>query len=197
MALIREFLSEIDARWKPLGGEPITLQTIGSAALMLQCDYARGTKDGDILGSATLGQAAEDQLLSLAGKGADIFAQFRIYVDIVRSAILFAPQTLIFHPVSDLKLRNFSIEALDATDVAVSKLKRFKPDDIADIREMAKRGFIEHKRLISRFEAAMDFLSTSAQAEDFPRYISKLRIVERDILGVPPADIELPLWMQD
>lgn len=42
MALIREFLTEIDAKWNPIGGEPILLQVIGSAALMLQCDYGRG-----------------------------------------------------------------------------------------------------------------------------------------------------------
>jgi len=35
VALIKEFLTEIDARWKPIGGEPFTLQVIGSAALML------------------------------------------------------------------------------------------------------------------------------------------------------------------
>ena len=55
MALIKEFLTEIDAKWKPIGGEPILLQVIGSAALMLQCDYERGTKDGDVL-EAPIGQ---------------------------------------------------------------------------------------------------------------------------------------------
>lgn len=46
MKLIREFLSEIDAHWKPIGAVPIRLRIIGSAALMLQTDYQRGTKDG-------------------------------------------------------------------------------------------------------------------------------------------------------
>lgn len=49
VAQFKELLTEIDARWKPVGAEPITLQVIGSAALMLQADYERGTKDGDVL----------------------------------------------------------------------------------------------------------------------------------------------------
>ena len=197
MALIREFLSAIDAQWKPLGEEPITLRVIGSAALMLQCDYERGTKDGDILESKEVSPAVQARLLALADKGTAIHAQFRIYIDIVKNAILFAPQKLIFHPVPDLKLINFSVEVLDPVDVAVSKLKRFKPEDANDIKAMVDRGLIPHKTLVSRFEAAMDFLSTSAQADNFPRYLSKLRLIERDMLGVPSAEIELPLWMQE
>jgi len=51
VVLIKEFLKAIDARWKPVGGEPLALQVIGSAALMLQTNYDRGTKDSDVLES--------------------------------------------------------------------------------------------------------------------------------------------------
>ncbi|MBI5881770.1 MAG: hypothetical protein HZB91_01500 [Elusimicrobia bacterium] len=182
MALIREFLAEIDAQWKPVGGEPITLQVIGSAALMLRCDYERGTKDGDILESKELPPVVKAQLMALADKGTAIHAQFRLYIDIVRSAILFVPQRLIFHPVPDMRLKNFSIEALDAVDVVVSKLKRFNANDMGDIRAMADRRLLDHKKLVARFEAAIDMFSTDARSEEFPRYINNLRIVERDSL---------------
>ena len=194
---IRQFLAAIDAKWKAVGGEPITLQVIGSAALMLQCDYDRGTKDGDILESKEIPPAVKTQLLALADKGTDLSKDFRMHIDIVRSAILFVPQRLIFHPVPDLRLKNFSVEALDVVDVAVSKLKRFNQSDKNDIRAMADRGLVDHKKLIARFEAAIDMFSTDARSEEFPHYIKNLRFVEKEILDVPSADIELPLWMQD
>lgn len=91
VAQFKEFLTEIDARWKPVGTEPITLQVIGSAALMLQADYDRGTKDGDVLESRDGPAAIKEQLLALAGKKTKLHDQFRIYLDVVQRAILFLP----------------------------------------------------------------------------------------------------------
>ena len=196
MARIRQFLAELDARWKPVGAEPFTLQIIGSAALMLQCDYDRGTKDGDILESKDLSPAVKSQLLFLAEKGSGLHKELRIHVDIVRSAILFLPQKPEFHPVPDLRLKNFSIEALDPVDVALSKLKRFSQSDRNDIRALADRGRLDQKRLLARFEAAIDMFSTDARADEFPLYIKNLHFVEREILGVEPSPVELPDWMQ-
>ena len=41
------------------------------------------------------------------------------------------------------ELKNFEITALDITDVVVSKLKRFTPNDAADIRAVVERDFLE------------------------------------------------------
>lgn len=192
MALIREFLAEIDAKWKPIGGEPILLQIIGSAALMLQCDYERGTKDGDVLEAKDGPPAIKEQLISLAGKESDLHKQFRVHIDVVNRAIPFLPQQPVFHPLPSLPLRNFKIEVLDAVDVVLSKLKRYNSDDKNDIRAMADRMLFDHGRLVARFEAAADWFSMDARAADVPRYLKHLRAVERDILGIPSADIELP-----
>jgi len=67
MALIEEFLTEIDRLWKPEAPGKIPLRIIGSAALMLQDDYERGTKDGDVLETKDITPAVKDQLLALAG----------------------------------------------------------------------------------------------------------------------------------
>ena len=197
MELIRNFLTEIDARWKPIGEEPITLQIIGSAALMLQTTYERGTKDGDVLESRHGSPKIKEQLLALAGKGTDMNKQFRVYIDMVNRAILFLPQQPIFHPLPKLSLKNFKIEVLDVTDVVLSKLKRYSSDDANDIRAMAEKKLLDHKKLAARFEAAADWFSTDARADDVPRYLRNLRKVERDILDVPPSKIELPDSMQD
>lgn len=68
MSPLKELLTEIDARWKPLGGEPVALQIIGSAALMLQTVYDRGTKDGDVLGSRDGSAAVDEQLRALVAR---------------------------------------------------------------------------------------------------------------------------------
>jgi hypothetical protein len=197
VTLIKEFLKAVDARWTPIGNEPIILQIIGSTALMLQCDYDRGTKDSDILESKELPPAAKAQLLEFADKGTALCKEFRIYLDIVRSSILFVPQTLLFHPVPDLKLKNFSIQVLDVTDVVISKLKRFNQSDKDDIRAMADKNLLDHKKLLARFEAAIDIFSTDARAEEFPHYIKNLNFVEEEILGEKPTKIDLPDWLAD
>jgi hypothetical protein len=192
VALIREFLTEIDAKWKPIGGEPILLQVIGSAALMLQCDYERGTKDGDVLEAKDGPPTLKEQLISLAGKESDLHKQFRVYIDVVNRAILFLPQQPVFHPLPSLPLKNFRIEVLDIGDVVLSKLKRYNSDDKNDIRAMADKKLLDHGRLVARFEAAADWFSMDARAADVPRYLKNLHAAERDILGLPPSAIELP-----
>ncbi|MHB2027013.1 MAG: DUF6036 family nucleotidyltransferase [Elusimicrobiota bacterium] len=192
MALIKEFLKEIDARWKPIGGEPFALQVIGSAALMLQTDYDRGTKDGDVLESSSRPAAIKEELIALAGKETDIHKQFRIHIDVVNRAILFLPQRPAFHPLPDLELRNFKVEVLDVTNVVLSKIKRYNSDDKNDIRAMAEKNLLNHKKLIAGFKAAADWFSLDARAADVPYYLKNLHKVERDILGLPESDIELP-----
>lgn len=192
MAQIKELLTEIDKRWRPIGAEPITLQIIGSAALMLQTDYDRGTKDGDVLESKENTVAIKEQLLALAGKNTDLHAQFGMYVDVVFRALLFLPTKAQFHPLPGLSLKNFKIELLDVVDVVISKLSRFNNSDRNDIRAMADRGLIDHARLVKRFEAAALWFSCDARAEDVPRYLKNFHTVERDMLALPLSEIELP-----
>lgn len=192
MALIEDFLKEVDANWKGVGGEPVRLQIIGSGALMLQTDFLRGTKDSDVLESAGVTAPVKSQLLALAGRNSPMSDRYRHYVDVVKLGLLFMPQRALFHPVESLKLRNFKVEVLDIVDVAVSKLARYKLEDANDIRAMADRGLLDHARFIKRFKAAADWFSMDARASDVPKYLERLRVVERDILAVPPADIELP-----
>ncbi|MFH1726165.1 MAG: DUF6036 family nucleotidyltransferase [Elusimicrobiota bacterium] len=189
-------MNEIDARWKPAGGEPILLSLIGSAALMLQTDYERGTKDSDVLESAEITPAVKTQLLELGGPKTSLSEKYRMYLEVVTQAILFWPQRPVFHPVRDLALKNFSVEVLDVTDVVVSKLKRLNQNDSDDIKAMSTRKLLDHGKLASRFESAVDMYSMDARAEELDKYIANLNRVERDFLGVPESEIEKPDWMR-
>lgn len=196
MKLIRDFLSEIDAGWKPIGGEPICLRLIGSAALMLQTDYERGTKDGDILEAAEITLAVKAQLLKRGGPRTPLSKKFGMYLEVVQRAILFWPQGAVFHPVPDLALKNFSIEVLDVTDIVVSKLKRLNQNDSDDIGAMAAKKLLDHGKLVRRFKSAVDMYSMDARVEDLDKYIANLNRIERDFLGAPESKIEKPDWMQ-
>lgn len=192
MAPIKEFLVEIDAKWKPLGGEPFPLQVIGSAALMLQTDFVRGTKDGDVLESSDGNPGIKEQLEALAGRNTDLHLRHRLYIDVVKEAILFLPPKPVFLPLAKVPLKNFRLEVLDITDVVLSKLKRLNADDLGDTRAMSARGLIDHPRLVARFRAATDWFGMDARANQLPRTLKNLHTVEREILGVPLSDIELP-----
>jgi hypothetical protein len=60
---------------------------------------------------------------------------------------------------------------------------------------MIDRNLVLPARLVSRFRAAVDLFSGDARAEDLPRYVRNLHRVERDMLGVPETEIELPDWI--
>lgn len=164
---------------------------------MLQADYERGTKDGDVLESQDLTPEIRRGLLALGGRNTTLHRRNGIYLDIVFGALPFLPQRPRWHPQPALTetLRGFSIETLDIVDVVVSKLARFDANDQHDIEAMVERERVPHESLIERFRAAVDFLIGDAREVDLPEYVSNLNRVERDVLLVPETEIELPSWI--
>jgi len=194
---VDDFFRELDGLWTSLPEERIRLPIIGSAALMLQVDYARGTKDSDILETAALTEAIKARLLGLAGKGTDLNRRHRLYIDIVPGGLPFLRQKSLWHPAPlNRSLVNFQIDVLDVVDVVVSKLKRFNANDKSDIEAMVSRDLVPHDALIDCFREAVDF-TMDAKASDVPRYVSNLHGVERDLFDVEPTEIELPSWIEN
>ncbi len=191
------FFKEIDATWQPVGAGKIPLRILGCAALSLQTDYERGTKDGDVLETDAVTPAVQQQLLGLAGPGTRLSVRHRLHIDIVHRGLAFLPHVPAWRPCVALnrELTHFEIELLDVVDVVVSKLKRFHANDVGDIRAMVDRGLVEHPRLIERFRSAVDVFSGDARASDLPRYVENLHRIERDDFDVPESDIELPEWI--
>lgn len=194
---IDAFFQEIDRAWPERPAEKIELRLLGSTALMLQTDYARGTKDGDVLDTAILTGETKERLLAMAGKKTMLHARHLIYLDIVENGLPFLPRPPQWHPLPELNasLRTFEISVLDVVDVVVSKLKRFHADDQSDVGAMIDRDLVTHARLVSRFRSAVEVFSMDARAYDLPRYVRNLHRVERDMLGVPETEIDLPEWI--
>lgn len=197
MSRISDFLTDIDRRWTEPTPVKMRLPIIGSAALMLQADYERGTKDSDVLETAELAGTTGERLVRLAGKGSDLHRRWRMYLEIVAAALPFLPQSPAWLDVPDLnaELRNFSVAVLDVVDVVVSKLKRFNPNDASDIAAMIDRDLVPHDNLILRFKSAVESYSMDARADDLPAYVDNLNRIERDQFGLPPTDIDLPAWV--
>jgi hypothetical protein len=195
--VISNFITDIDHRWASRVAEKIRLRIIGSAALMLQTEYARGTKDSDVLQTDQLLGDNKIHLEKLAGKGSELHRRHKLYIDIVASGLPFLPRVPIWHAIPELNqsLLNFHIESLDVVDVVVSKLKRFSPSDESDIDAMVSLGAVPHETLLARFKAAVDNFEMDARAENIPSYIENLHRVERDILGVPETELDLPDWV--
>ena len=195
--MIDEFFKELDGKWKVKNSEPILLRVIGSTALFLQTDYARGTKDTDILELENLTPDIQDELLRLSGKKSILFKKYHVYLEIIGRAWPFLPQRPLFHPIDSLNksLKNFHIEALDIVDVMVSKLKTFRHQDRDDIIAMIDLDRVSHDKLVDRFKSAMIRWELDARAEDLPMYISNLNEIERDFLNVTESQFELPRWI--
>lgn len=192
MSGLHDFFADLDGSWPP-AVQRVTLHLLGSTALMLQTEYARSTKDSDVLETAELTGPIKQQLLAVAGRGSELHHRHRVYLDIVGSALPFLPQQPVWHPVIlAARPRHFDVVALDVVDVVVSKLARLSDDDLADIDAMVAARRVPHARLIERFARAVDWAAYDAQAFKLPSYVERLHRIERDIFGVHETAIELP-----
>lgn len=196
MARINDFFQDLDGLWQPTTSNKTPLCIIGCSALLLQTDYARGSKDSDVLETAEVSGAVKESLLALAGKGSRLHKRHGHYLDIVAPGLPFLPQQPLYHPTAlNQSLRNLEIAVLDVIDVVVSKLKRFSANDVADIRAMVGRDLVEPARLDARFRSAVETYLEDARAPDLPKYIENLNTVQRDMLLVPESKIDLPDWI--
>ena len=184
MAPVDDFFRKLDGLWGP-PPDRIRLNVIGSAALMIQFDYQRGTKDGDVLQTQDIAGPIKDQLLRLADRGSALHARTRMYLDIVPNGLPFLPSPPRWLPVDRLAaLTHLDLQALDVVDVVVSKLKRFNANDVDDIRAMVDRDLVLHEALLERFRSAFAVFAYDARAPELIKYVANLNQVERDLLGV-------------
>jgi hypothetical protein len=196
MTPFETFLQDLDrlyAGQRPAGAAKVGLRILGSVALMIQADYVRGTKDGDVLESAPINQAIKQELLELGGKRTPLANRHGIYLDIVPSGILFLPGASVYHLLPELSaaLACFDVQVMDITDACITKLKRFSGNDQADLAAMVKLGKLDHARFLDRFLSAIDYCRGQAFSDDYSKIVDRFHQTERDIFLVPETHIDL------
>lgn len=193
-------LLDLDKLWQGEGKLRIRIRVLGSMSLMLQTDYERGTKDGDILYAHPIDAEIKERLLALGGQGSALAKRHRVYLDIVASGLLMLPAQPRYLPLPDLSatLAHFEVEALSVPDVVITKLKPFRPADIADIAAMIVRGHVTHEQFRSLFLSAIDrFADGATGAERLSKIVQNFHQVERDYFGTEETPIELPPWVDE
>jgi len=195
--MIKSFFEDLDKGWQPLGPEPILLPVVGSTALFLQTDYERGTKDTDFLEVQEIFPEIAKTLLRLGGEDSSLHKKHRLFIQIIKRPVLFLPPDPKFIEMNSIQLSHFKIQVLDVVDVVVSKLKPYRAKDLDDIREMVKRGHVEPDKLLERFLLAKERWLNDSRASGLKNYIDNLHEVQRELLGVPETQIDLPGWLSE
>lgn len=197
MSTVDAFFADVDREWAR--GPTLTLRLIGSTALMLQSDYRRGTKDGDVLLTDEISSDVERRFVAIAGRGSLLHQRHAMYLEFVHEAFPFLPTPPLWHKVTRLttSLNHLRIEALDVTDVAVAKLARFHRTDRDDIAAVIARDLLPVDRFEARFVSAIERWWYDARAEELPRIVRNFHQVQSDMLGVEPTAVALPPWVED
>lgn len=140
------FLTELDDALS----ENVELHCIGGFVITLLYGLPRPTGDVDTLLIHPAGQQA--QLLEKAGKGSELHAKHRIYLDFV--TIVDAPYnyderlTEMFPGV----YRHLKLMALDPYDLALTKLSRNIERDRGDVKYLARKVPLDLRVLKERYE---------------------------------------------
>lgn len=190
-----DFLSELDRAWMSIGVEPIDIKIIGSAAIFLQSNYDRATRDNDVLELDGADSQVYKVLKELAGKNSRLAKRNGIYLDIVPRGLLLLPSDPAFVILEAPEIKNFRLQLLDLHDVVISKLKPYRLQDQEDIRWLVEENLIEAKKLLDRFKSALEAVSEK-NAEFIVECVENFHEVQREFLRTPETPISLPTWIK-
>lgn len=140
------FLAEVDRRLS----RQVEVHCLGGFALAVLWGLPRPTGDVDFIECEPSGAAAE--LLDIAGEDSELAARYQIHfhqASVAEYPEGYSSRLLDVTPRGTARLR---VKALDAHDIALSKLGRNSPRDRSDIEFLVERGAIDATVLAERFE---------------------------------------------
>jgi len=186
--LVDEFFEQLDRLWDPEDGR-VALHVIGTTALVLQTNYERGTKDGDVLEVPSLDPATSERLRAVGGPGSPLHHGTGMYLDLVGLGVPLLPAEPLWHEYP-MQLLHFDIYVLDVADVVISKLKRWSASD--HVRQMVERGFAKHPRLVERLNEVIRRFWFDARADLLPDMVARFHRAETDWFAIEPSAFALP-----
>lgn len=142
----RSFLADLDGLLKG----PVELRCLGGFVVTQQYGIGRETSDIDFL--SAIKQSPEDDVETLAGLGSKLHRKYRLYmqhVTIATPPAEYASRLTRMFPSAPWK--RLSLFALDATDIALSKLERNVERDREDFLRLARAGYIDRQVLKDRY----------------------------------------------
>ena len=146
----KSFLAELDGLLK---GQ-VELRCLGGFVVTQQYRVGRETSDIDFL--SVIAQSPDDNIETLAGLGSALHRKYRLYMQHVTVATPPADyanrMTRMFPGANWKKLKLF---ALDATDIALSKLERNADRDREDFVRLTRAGHIDPRILKERYQAEL------------------------------------------
>ncbi len=141
------FLTDLDAALDA----PADFHCIGGFVVSQYYGFARETADLDVL--TVVPREAGERVTQLAGKGSALHKKHRVYIDRVGTANYPADYEDRLVQVFPLWPK-FRLWALEAHDLALTKLERSNDRDIRDF--LAQAGLITRATLVSRFETELE-----------------------------------------
>ena len=142
----RSFLRDLDAALKG----SIELRCLGGFVVAQHYGIGRETADIDFL--AAVAQSSEDDIETLAGLGSVLHRRYRVYVQRVGVATPpsgYADRVARMFPAATWK--RLKLFALDATDLALTKLERNAERDREDVLRLAQAGLLNPRDLKDRY----------------------------------------------
>ena len=139
------FLNDLDAAIE----ETTELHCMGGFAVVQAYGLERATADIDVL--CVVPTSSSSRLIEVAGKESKLRRKHCVYLDVVTVATGPAdyPSRLVpLYPGQWTRLRLF---ALEAHDLALTKLERNFERDRADVEHLARRGHLKAATLRSRY----------------------------------------------
>jgi hypothetical protein len=140
----RSFFAEIDANLR----EDVHLHCCGGFVVTQLYGVARTTNDVDFLAVVP---NVQRELTEIAGKGSLLHGKHKLYLDAVTVATPpedYAQRLVPMFPGSWTHLR---LHALEAHDVALSKLERNYERDRDDVQHLARAGYLKPEILRDRY----------------------------------------------
>jgi hypothetical protein len=140
------FLDAIDARLTV----PTDIHCIGGFVMTLQYGLSRATADVDVMEAAPT--TALTELQRIAGRGSELEGRFRVYLQVVRVAMYPENYASRLVPMWPERFRRLRLFALEAHDLALTKLDRNSDVDRQDVQQLAAAGLINAATLRKRYE---------------------------------------------
>jgi len=143
------FLNELDGSLTAI----TEIHCMGGFALVHAYGLARATADIDVLSAVP--HASMHELTAIAGKASALWRKHRIYLDWVTVATApenYRERLIPLYAGTWNKLRIF---ALEAHDLALSKLERNLDRDRSDVEHLARCGYLKASTLRERYEREM------------------------------------------